>query len=81
MKRLLILVLVGLMLVGCVDYVAPSHRVVIHDTATLAAEMDGRIQVDANCPGYVKAYSGANQRSWAILDAWAHGKAAPQEAE
>ena len=81
MKRLLVLALVGLMITGCVDIVQPSHRVAIHDTATLAADMDERVQADANCPSYVKTYSGANARSWAVLDAWSHGKPIPQEVE
>ena len=79
MKWTVVLVMVGL-LSGCVTYVRPSDRVLIHDFAGNAAEMFVRIDDDGNCPLYVKTWAGGVAR-WAVaVDDLAHGRPGPTTA-
>ena len=58
MKRLLIVVVCGLMLAGCGRWLTNAEVIAARDWADSTADMHKRIDADPNAPLYVKVYSG-----------------------
>lgn len=74
MKRLMILALVGLLLVGCTSYIVPSDQLVIHSNYLNAVITCQKVQADPNCPAYAKSWWSSEAKIWSALDQWSKGK-------
>jgi len=69
MALLLLLILPGLS--GCISYVCPSDRAVIHDSALNAVDITDKVLMDPNASLAVKRWFVAERTSWLALDCWA----------
>ena len=79
--KIAVAVTLMLLMCGCVSYVTPADRAVIHDQYLNARDINDRVHGDESLPDYARAWWAAEAEAWRAIDAWSHGKAASPAGE